>query len=354
MKKSVRLMVAVFAALVATTMAFTGCSKKGAAAWKTNYETAKKSASRQHKNMFLLFSGDDWDGKSQSFKENIGNTDEFTKTIGKDYILVNLDFSQTEYAKANVDDTKATDKEKKAAGKIKTLYDEKNRIANLYRIQSYPSMYIVTSDGYVIANLPYDEKVTVPADYIKTVAAKKADCNDFNELVKNVKKAKKLDRVKAIDALYTKTDPSYAALLGDLIREVPELDKNNETKLLGKYEMQVAYLDATEKVQSQDVEAASQIFVDLCDKGHLEAKDKQDAYYLAAYVLAAGQSTDYDKMIELMNKAIEVNPTGETVGQIQQTIEAVKTMQAYQQKEGPAEAPSSTSPSVSDTTPSKK
>src|SRR5574344_416452 len=65
MKKSVRLLVAVFAALVATTIALIVCTKKSSASFKTDYEAAKKSATRHHTDIFLLFSGDDWDTQSQ-------------------------------------------------------------------------------------------------------------------------------------------------------------------------------------------------------------------------------------------------------------------------------------------------
>ena len=343
MKKSVRLMTAMFAALVATTMAFTGCSKKETSAWKTDYEAAKKTATKQGKNIFLLFSGDDWDGQSATFKQNIANTEEFISTVGKDYVLVNLDFSQTEYEGANIDETTATKKEKKAADKIKKLYEEKERVAQLYNVESYPAVYLTTPQGYVLATIAYDETITTTTDYAAKIAEQSETVAKITELTKAVTAVKKIDRVNAIDALYEGTDPNYRSLLSDLMREVLTLDKENTSGLLGKYEMQVAYIDAVAKARAQDVDGAAKVFTDMCETGHLDNDQKQEAYYTAAYVLAASSSDKYDEMIDLLNKAYDANPTSDHASEITQTIEAVKQMQAAQAAqaaaEGPAEAP---------------
>ena len=326
MKKNVRVIIATVAALLAATMAFTGCSKKETSAWTTDYEAAKKTAAKKGKNIFLLFSGDDWDGTSKTFKDAVANTDEFVSTMSKDYVLVNLDFSQTEYATTNIDESTATKKEKKAADAMKAKYEEKERVAQMYNVESYPAVYITTPEGYVIANIPYDETIKTTADYTAKIAEKSADIEKVTALVKAVVNAKKTDRVKAIDALYEAAEPNYRSLLGDLMREVPTLDKNNETGLVGKYEMQTAYLDAVEKARKMDTDGAVQVFLDVCDKGHLENSEKQEAYYTAAYILAASGGTDYDRMIELLQKAYDIDPTNEHAQEITGTIAAVKEM----------------------------
>ncbi|MBQ3981892.1 MAG: thioredoxin family protein, partial [Treponema sp.] len=79
--------------------------------WYTNFDEASAKAKKSGKNIFLLFSGDDWDNTSADFKTNVLQTEEFAKEIGKKYILLNLDFSQNEYEKTEVEEN-ATEEEK--------------------------------------------------------------------------------------------------------------------------------------------------------------------------------------------------------------------------------------------------
>ncbi|MBQ5499614.1 MAG: thioredoxin family protein [Treponema sp.] len=58
--------------------------------WYTNFDEASAKAKKSGKNIFLLFSGDDWDNTSADFKTNVLQTEEFAKEIGKKYILLNL------------------------------------------------------------------------------------------------------------------------------------------------------------------------------------------------------------------------------------------------------------------------
>lgn len=345
MKKNVKVFSLILAALF--TVAMTGCSKK-ITGWTNDYEAAKKYAAKEGKNIFLFFSGDDWDGQSATFKTNIANTEEFISTIEKDYVLVNLDFSQDEYSAADVDPDKATKDEKKKAEAVTKKYDELERVATLYNVQSYPSVYLTTPEGYVIANIPFDATITTTADYALKVTEKSEDVEKFTALARAVTSAKKLDRVKAIDELYEATDQNYSGLMSDLMREVPTLDKDNETGLVGKYEMQVAYLDAIEKAKNGDSDAASQIFVDACEKGHFDNATKQEAYYTAAYVLAASGNMNYVKMLDLLQKAYDADPQSDHAEEITRTTEAVKSMQAQEEAQKAAEGPATEQDSAAD------
>jgi len=338
MKKNLKVIGTVLAAIFVATMTFVSCSKD-ISGWTTDYEAAKKYAAKEGKNIFLFFSGDDWDGQSSTFKTNIANTDEFISTIGKDYVLVNLDFSQEEYAKIDIDKDKATKEEKKNVEAVQKKYDELERIANLYNVQSYPSVYLTTPEGYVIATIPYKSEVTTTADYALAVTEKSEDVEKFTSLARAVSTAKKIDRVKAIDELYEASDQNYSGLLEDLMREVPTLDKNDETGLVGKYEMQVAYIDAIAMARKGDSDAAAQVFVDACGKGHFDNETTQEAYYTAAYVLAASGNMNYDKMLELLQKAYDADPQSAHAEEIQRTSEAVKSMQEQEAAKAAAEGP---------------
>jgi len=129
------------ATLFAATLLLSGCSKK--AAWYTDLDEAKAYAKKTDKNIFLLFSGDDWVAESKTFKDTIANSEEFIKAASKDYVLVNIDFSQEEYAKTALADD-ATEEQQKEAERIYALYEKKTEVAQKYNLYQYPSMFLLT------------------------------------------------------------------------------------------------------------------------------------------------------------------------------------------------------------------
>lgn len=315
------------AVLLAVVISVTGCAKKGA--WLTDYEEAKKIAAKQNKNMIVFFSGDDWDEKSAALKENITNKPEFIKAAKKDYVLVNIDFSQDIYQKVlSFDEETATDADKKEYDRINAEYEAKAEIARQYNLASYPTLYVATAEGQVVTLYEYYEEVDSLDSMIGRLERLKEKVEEINTLSENVKKATGIERVKAIDALYEATAASYRITLNDLIREIPELDKNNETGLLGKYEIQICYLDAIELASTQDVEGASKVFEIAAENGHLDLEQKQEAYYTGAYILTSAAEFNYPRMIELLQKAFDVNPEGSHANDILETLNAIKDLQA--------------------------
>ena len=61
---------ALCAALFLASALLSGCQKKAAGwnGWLTDFEKAEKEAAKKGKNIFLLFSGEDWDGKTSEFR----------------------------------------------------------------------------------------------------------------------------------------------------------------------------------------------------------------------------------------------------------------------------------------------
>ena len=325
MKKS--LLMALTAGFAVITL-LSGCAKKGP--WLTDLDEAKKQAQRSNKNIYLLFSGDDWVEDSQSFKDNIANTDDFIKAMKKDYVLCNIDFSQNEYAKTSVADD-ATAEEKAEADRITAAYEVKTALAQKYNLYQYPSVFLLTKDEYVIASVPFDASITTPQDYLDNLKTYDEQVNAVVSLVKKISKSSGVEKAKAIDELYENTSENnqgyVSPWLDELIKEFPSLDPENETGNVARYQMDAAYAEAVAKAQEGDVDGASNTFVELCDTStYLSDADRQTAYYTAAYILAALQSSDYDRMLELLNKAYEIDTESEIAGYLMNAIEGVKNM----------------------------
>ncbi len=330
------------AVLIALTLcALTSC---GNGKWLTDYEKAKQTAVKQNKYLMVFFSGSDWDSKSTVLKEKVTENPQFTKSVSKDYVLVNIDFSQDIYQKVlSYDEETATKKETKEYEKLAVEYGTKSAIAKQYNLSSYPSIFLATADGFIITQLEYYEDLDTAETMAERVANLKESADKIDVLAKQVSNSKEIERVKAIDALYEATKVNYRITLNALVKEVPELDPDNVTGLLGKYEMQICYIDAIELAAVQDMKGASKIFEDAAENGHMSLEEKQEAYYTGAYVLTSEQDFDFERIITLLEKAYNVYPEGSHAEDIKGTLEGVKQMQQNALAvANPAEVPADT------------
>ena len=257
--------------------------------WKGNYDDALKTAQRKNKDVFLVFTGDDWTDDSLPFKENILNRKEFTSKYSRDYVFCNIDFSQEEFARSKVDDD-ASSSEKKAAEKIAEVYKRKEVLGRFYNVKSWPSVYICSYEGYVLATVPFsaekDTTCTVE-EYCSKLEEYRGSAEVVKGLVKAVRGSAGTEKAEAIDALVKGSSSTYSDLFMNLIYEFPSLDPENTTGRLGFYELAGAYYlsyDATTKNEDP-----AKPFLDVIEKGNLSRDQIQEAWYMAAYSLINGE-----------------------------------------------------------------
>lgn len=310
--------------ILASTLMLSSCGKKDL--WNSNFEEAKSIAEKKNKNIFLVFSGEDWDNNSAALKSNILNTKEFKKEIAPNYVLAIIELSQSEFAKTAIDDT-ATEEQKKEAERIIAEYEVKERILQDYYVDSFPSIYIVSSEGYVLANIPYSETMTSTADLKANIESQKELIDTMSDAISAVRKSSGTEKAVALDALYNMTVEDYRAILTPAVAEIPTLDPENTTGLAGKYELINGYADAVEKImRDNDIDGAVSVLTDICNSSRISNQEKQEALYTAAFMMARCGSQDYDKMTELLEKAISLEPESNMAQEIEATIQAIQNM----------------------------
>lgn len=310
--------------ILASTLMLSSCGKKDL--WNSNFEEAKSIAEKKNKNIFLVFSGEDWDNNSAALKSNILNTKEFKKEIAPNYVLAIIELSQSEFAKTAINDT-ATEEQKKEAERIIAEYEVKERILQDYYVDSFPSIYIVSSEGYVLANIPYSETMTSTADLKANIESQKELIDTMSDAISAVRKSSGTEKAVALDALYNMTVEDYRAILTPAVAEIPTLDPENTTGLAGKYELINGYADAVEKImRDNDIDGAVSVLTDICNSSRISNQEKQEALYTAAFMMARCGSQDYDKMTELLEKAISLEPESNMAQEIEATIQAIQNM----------------------------
>ena len=306
---------------------FASCSsaKTDDSGWYNDYEAAKKIASKQNKNILLFVNSVyDIDG-SQNAVKLLLETPEFVNGLKDSYVCVHFDF--TDIMNLNVIDENAKPEEKKAFEKRRAEIEKQFAVADALAIQTTPAIVLTTKEGYYITNVQFDFASDNVDGYISMVKNEADTVKEVNDMVAATKKGTNIERVNAINALYDSQSETHRLLLSNLCREVPKLDKNDETGLVSKFLFAVANADAYEKLIKLEVAEAVKTYEKAAEDSRLKPLDKQNLYYIAANILATSGTTDYDYVIKLLQSAIDADPESNYAEGLQKTIDYVKEMQ---------------------------
>ena len=302
---------------------FTGCSASAKVVkngWYVDYDEAKKAAQKKNKNLLILFSVDDNDEESRTLKEKVFNTKKFVSDFSKRFILVNLDFS----AAPSDDDEEQSEKQKKEAEERQRKIDYMGYVASLYNVDSIPSVFLATKEGYCAAKVETSDEDLTPEAYIKLIESKTADLDTINTLVDAVRAASGVEKARAIDALSEATDDTRRLLLADLFRTIPSLDPNDETGLVGKYLLLTAVFDASTFYMRRDFDSAIQALISAAEDKRLDGRERQQAYYYAGELLTTTGSTDYKAVFDYFQKSYDADPESEYAPRIAEMLVALK------------------------------
>ena len=302
---------------------FAGCSasaKAGKNGWYIDYDEAKKAAQKKNKNLLILFSVVDNDEESRVLKEKVFDTKEFVSTLSKRFILVNLDFS----ASLSGDDEGQSEKGEKEAEERQRKIDYMGYIASLYNVDSIPSVFLATKEGYCAAKIETSDEDASPEAYIKLIESKTADLDKINTLADAVRAASGAEKVRAIDALSEATEDTRRLLLADLFRTVSSLDPENETGFVGKYILLTAVSDASTFYMQRDFASAIQALASAAEDKRLSGRERQQAYYYAGEFLITSGSTDYKAVFDYFQKSYDADPESEYAPRIARMLVSLK------------------------------
>lgn len=328
MKKILLLIISVLS------LSFLSCSKtetKNEFGWFTDYDECLNSARENDKKVMLIISRDEADNISAGLKEKIFHTQEFADTFSNQFEFCEIDMSpslvKNAYPKAD-----ATKKEKAEAKKYKKIVDSRMRVCSILSIQVTPTVYILTKEGYVIQDIPY-----LPVDNVQSfkelISMYDDETQKIEKLVADINQAKGKDKVFAIDALYENMNRTYRYQMTDLMRQVEKLDKKNETGLVGKYVLAIGTSDAIDAHLNRKQESIPGIYEKIAKHPSLTPIQKQQAYYAAAYMIGNTPSEkETDKLIELLEKIIEIDASSDFGKAAEQLVVQVKEFKKRQEE----------------------
>ena len=107
-------------------------------AWGTNYEAALAQAKEQNRKVLMFFTGSDWCGWCHRLQDEILKQPGFADYARDNLVLLELDFPRNTQLSAE-------------------LKAQNQKFAKRYRIEGYPTVVVLASDGRSVGRLGYQE-----------------------------------------------------------------------------------------------------------------------------------------------------------------------------------------------------
>jgi thioredoxin-related protein len=302
-----------------------GCAS-AKSVWLSNYDDAQQLAEKNNKKIFLLFSADETDETSAALRKNVFDAKKFHQVL-KDYVLVNLDFSESRYTALDV----AEDADEKTAADAEAAQDllmQDSEVAQKYAVQGLPTAYLLTKEGYVLAVIEIAPEITTPEQVIALLDEKKEQADKISALLSRVGSSSAIDKVFAINDLYEATEIPFRDMLFEFFAQIPELDPNNTTGFLGKFTLQLAYHNAIDYFSIGDIDAAILEFLAAAENPVLKPDEKQESLFSVAYFMAQSGYGDFDTVISFLTDALGASPESENAPIIISILDQLKAQQA--------------------------
>ena len=324
---------AVFACMV---LSISSCKKaevlKDECGCFLDIDDAVNNAKKNNQNILLLITSRGDDYISQQFIDDVLMSEDFANSIAKNYSVCHFDFSQYSYEKTVPADD-ASKEELERVEHYASLMQAGYQFAMLLDCQYTPAVYLLTKEGYVISDVDYDDEILFTEEFSSLLSEYDDVAAHYNQLAEATKKGTNIEKARAIDALCKETPEQYRTLLIELTKTIPELDKNNETGLCSKYIVDAAESKAIELYSKGDIAGAVQSYISACENKFIEPSEKQECYYMAAYLLASTGSDDYQVILSYLNSALAACPDGDKVQYINSAIEYYKQQEEERVKQ---------------------
>ena len=287
-----------------------------------DFESAVMSgtASGSGRNIIVIATMEGSDEQSGEFLQKVVRDSGFS-AVTEQYSVVLMDFSKKAY-----DATVAADAEDKKAVKIAAQNEEiLNRnilTAKLLNISTTPSFYLLSKEGCFITNVDYIDEINSPQEFLNLLSSYQEKAETVNALIARCSSASSQEKLQAIEELYDSTESLYRPFLLDFITKAIKLassDVNKKSKFL------LARTDAqsTRAFLGGNADAAVSGYVNLAAEKNLTAEARQQAWYMAAYLLAMSDASQYEVIITYLQNAVEAAPESADAASIQRAINEI-------------------------------
>lgn len=320
-----------FALLSCLALLFASCGGgKNENGWYTDFDKAKKAALSKDKDIVLFVSSMyDIPGTQEGVDLLVG-TSEFTKAVAEDFVCVYFDFTKIPEIMGQNPDS-LTGSEQKSLEKKQDALRKQLSYADIYGVRSTPELSLITREGFFISSVNFDYLDTSVSGYKDMLYMEIGPLQDFEELLDSArsKKGTISERMDLYDSILKSADEVRRRSFYPLWKEAAELDRKNESGMLGEFIIETAHIDATnEIIDNRNLEAASKIYENAASDERISADEKQLLLYYATEPYRSSSTAKFDEIIRLLNESLEASPESQYADGIRMRIEEAEADKA--------------------------
>ncbi|MBR1639521.1 MAG: hypothetical protein IJ688_09060 [Treponema sp.] len=283
-------------------------------------DAAITASKKSGHNIVVIATMEGDDAQSSDFMDSVVRADDFS-AVKADYSLVLMDFSRKSFdATQTSEDADKT--AVKAAAEKERIMQENALSAKLLNVSLTPSFYLLTKEGCFVSELDFIDDINSPADFIKLIESQSEKLERVNALIQNTRTGSSQERLLAVNELYDSTDPVYRPFLTDFIEKGIKL-AGQDAALKSKFLIALTDARSTKDFLSGNTAEAVQGYVKLADNKKLTPQYRQQAWYMAGYLLAMSDSSQYDLIIQYFQKAIQAAPESNDAVSIQRALNEI-------------------------------
>ena len=275
-------------------------------AWFTDASKMKKEVQSAKKDAFILFTGSDWDDESQKLLAKRIDRELFLR-YGKQFLFYHVDIVRNEDAMN--------------AKQLKTNY----LLFSKYGVGDLPHIVARCFEGDVYYSSHLDTNAGID-DVMNNVITQR---KKVQKLKDEIRFSSSVEKIRAIDTFFSSIYNADHAMYDDLRMQAIEADPENESGLLGRFQMMVASLkDEKLVVQKKHLTAADEYIILLkAESGRatpsLKPEERQNAWYQIAYLYALSKKVENEKIVYCLKNAISAAPESDAVPRLKEIINEI-------------------------------
>jgi nucleoredoxin len=291
----------------------------GKGPWIMDYNIAKQKAEKEHKDLYVLFTGSDWCKNCKMLENTILSYAGFIDNVTNDFVLVFLDKPRSRSLEAKIP---------------QEAREQRNAWAKKLEITGVPTQLLMTTDGYVYRRIEGTPQLTPEVYASEVIKAKHA----YRERILIQKRLKSSnlsaeERVQLLDKLLDSmsidvVEKEYSEELNDILR----LDAGNKAGKEMKYKARVVIRDCWKQIRKTHYKECVKIAEKALSEYKYTGAYLQEILLLksnAAMTIAAKGNKE-ERLRGLIEgvcsemEAILAAPNTQTANKIRKTLKSVK------------------------------